>query len=198
MVADVKFKLSNNQFSKLKNAVKKQEGITLRLRSSMIDPRGFPIELTDNEVNLLNDNQNHNIELSYSRIKNMDGKVGGILPLIPIIIAALTAAGMAGGTAASIASTVKKAKDIENEKRKTEAQLENERRKTEAYIESTKRRGEGLFLRAGRGRGLFLRAGRGKKSKKAILEDINGEGMFLRAGRGLYLGSENRPCSVGK
>ena len=145
MVADIKFKLSANQLSKIKSAFKKQEGITLRLQSSMIDPRGFPIELTDNERNLLHDNKNHNIEIPYSRLKNLDIKVGGILPLIPLIIAGLTAASLAGGTAAGIASTVKTAKDISNEKRKTEEQLENERRKTEAYIEATKKRNRILF-----------------------------------------------------
>ena len=140
MVADIKFKLSANQLSKLKSAFNKQEGITLRLRSSMIDPRGFPIELTDNERNLLHDNKNHNIEISYSRLKNLDIKVGGILPLIPLIIAGLTAASLAGGTAAGIASTVKTAKDISNEKKKTEEQLENERKKQKHTLKPLKRK----------------------------------------------------------
>ena len=134
MVVEVKFKLSSNQLNKIKSAFKKQEGITLRLRSSMIDPRGFPLDLTDNERNLLHDNKNHNIEISYSRLKAVDVKVGGIFPLIPLIIAGLTAASLAGGTAAGIANTVKNAKDIANEKSKTDAQIENEKIKTDAFV----------------------------------------------------------------
>ena len=120
MVSEIKFILTKSQLVKVKTAFKHQYGVTLKLRSSMINPSGLLLTLTDKERDLLKDNKNHNIEISYNRLKEIDIKVGGILPLIPIIIAALTALSLAGGTAASIASTVKTAKDISNEKKKTE------------------------------------------------------------------------------
>ena len=138
MVSETKFILTKSQLDKIKTAFKHQNGVTLKLNSSMISPRGFPLVLTEKERDLLKDNKNHNIEIPFSRLKEIDVKVGGILPLIPIIIAALSAASLAGGTAAGISSAVKNAKDISNEKRKTDAQIENDKRKTEAYIASTK------------------------------------------------------------
>ena len=143
MVSEIKFILSKSQLDKIKTAFKHQNGVTLKLNSSMISPSGFLLALTEKERDLLKDNKNHNIEIPFSRLKEIDVKVGGILPLIPIIIAALSAASLAGGTAASIASTVKTAKDISNEKRKTDAQIENDKRKADAFIAATKE-GSGL------------------------------------------------------
>ena len=125
MVGKVKFMLTDTQIRKIGTAFKRQDGVTLKLNAAMISPSGVPIVLTEHEKQLLKDGLNHNIHISYSRLKEMGsswirtgGKIGGILPLIPIIIGALTAASLAGGTAAGIANTVKTAKDISNEKEK--------------------------------------------------------------------------------
>jgi hypothetical protein len=182
MVSETKFKLTKSQIDKIKTAFKHQNGVTLKLNLHMINPRGFPIVLTEKEKSLLKDNMNHNIEIPFSRLKEIDVRVGGILPLIPILIAALTGLSLAGGTAAGISSAVKNAKDIANEKRKTEAQIENDKRKTEAYIASTKD-GSGFFLKSARGmnlgtpcnsgEGFTLQASRRiTKPKRAILDII--------------------------
>ena len=141
MVGKVKFMLTDAQIRKIGTAFKRHDGVTLKLNSALISPSGVPIVLTEHEKQLLRDGMNHNIHISFTRLKEMGSswvrsgsKIGGILPLIPIIIGALTAAGLAGGAAASIASTVKTAKSVGNEKRITDAHIENERRKTDAFI----------------------------------------------------------------
>ena len=159
MVGKVKFMLTDAQINKIGTAFKRHDGVTLKLNLGLMSPSGVPIILTESEKQLLRDGMNHNIHISFTRLKEMGSswvrsgsKVGGILPLIPIIMAALAATSLAGGAAAGISRTVKNAKEIANEKLKTEAMIENEKRKTDAYIAAAQGKPVGSGLRLGRGK----------------------------------------------
>jgi hypothetical protein len=187
MVSETKFTLSKSQIDKLNAGFKHHLDVTLKLSALLINPSGHIIPLTDKERDLLRDNKNHNIKIPYSRLKDLDIKHGGIFPLIPVIGAILAGIAAAGGTAASVASTVKSAKDIANEKRKTDAIIENDKRKADALIAATK--GEGFFLKSGKqsGNGFFLKSGKQSGNGfflKAGKQSGKGEGFFLKAGKG--------------
>ena len=197
MVGKVKFMLTETQIGKIGTAFKRQDGVTLKLNTSLISPSGVPIVLTEHEKQMLKDGLNHNIHISYSRLKEMGsswirtgGKIGGILPLIPIIIGALTAASLAGGTAAGIANTVKTAKEISNEKRKTDAQIENEKRKTDAFVAASQAKDAVAAAQqvvAQTDRGFHLYPGKGLHLTGRGLSLHPGKGLHLTAGKGLYL-----------
>ena len=87
----VNFKLTDAQLKKLS----KGESCTLRLNKSQKHPGGTPLILSELEIKKLNDGNSHDITFSRSRI-------GGILPILPILagLAALT------GISTGIATTV--------------------------------------------------------------------------------------------
>ena len=155
MVVHTKFQLSAAQLKKIKDGITNKESITFRLNKNKSSPTGIDLILTNTESNLLDDGMNHSIEFPLTRLIKIgrklqkDVKSGGILPLLPligIIAAALGATGAAATTAAGIASTVKSAKDIENEKRKADA-----------YIAAAANRGKGAYLASGKkGKGPYL------------------------------------------
>ena len=173
MVKEVKFNLTKAQITKIVKAINKEESVTLRLNKSSISHDGTPLILTANEVKLLADDKNHDIEISNSRLVELganwikhhssDKNIGGILPLIPALLAAvpiiakvLGIGAAAATTAGAVAGTVKSIKDIGHEKRKTDAYVENEKRKADAYVEKARTTGHGLSLKRG-GKGLYLR-----------------------------------------
>jgi hypothetical protein len=189
MVSEIKFALTKSQVDKLNAAFKHQKDVTLKLNALIINPSGHILTLTDKERDLLSDNKNHNIKIPYSRLKELDIKKGGIFPLIPAVIGAILAGlSAAGGTAAGIASTVKTAKDIANEKRKTDSQIENDKRKADAFITAAK--GEGFYSKADKssGKGFTLQAGKGYgcRGRGFTLQADRGRGrgFFLKAGKG--------------
>ena len=102
MYHKVNFKLTESQHKKLIHARSNGLGIRLRLSKSMITPGGTTILLTNNEMNKLQDGEQHNITISSSRVQ----KMGGFLPLLPILggIGALT------GIVTSIINSVKNSK----------------------------------------------------------------------------------------
>ena len=99
MVQIVKFKLTDAQLKKLTKACEKGESVKLRLNNNQKHPAGAPLTLTKPEINKLNDGNSHDITFSKSR-------VGGFLPILPILagLAALT------GISTGIATTVKNAR----------------------------------------------------------------------------------------
>lgn len=101
-----KFNLTEAQAKKIKIGIIKDEEITLRLSTALQSEGGVPILLTKSDIKHLKDGNQHNIQISASRLQEMS-KIGGFLPalgvLIPIIAAALTG----GAAATSIAKNVK-------------------------------------------------------------------------------------------
>ena len=95
----VNFKLTDAQLKKLSKAREKGESVILRLNKSQKHPGGTPLILSELEIKKLNDGNSHDITFSRSRI-------GGILPILPILagLAALT------GISTGIANTVKNAR----------------------------------------------------------------------------------------
>jgi hypothetical protein len=102
MMQTVNFKLTDAQLKKLSKAREKGESVILRLNKSQKHPGGTPLILSEMEIKKLNDGNSHDITLSKSRIE----KIGGLLPILPILagLAALT------GISTGIATTVKNAK----------------------------------------------------------------------------------------
>ena len=102
MMQTVNFKLTDAQLKKLSKAREKGESVILRLNKSKKHPGGTPLILSEMEIKKLNDGNSHDITLSKSRIE----KIGGLLPILPILagLAALT------GISTGIATTVKNAK----------------------------------------------------------------------------------------
>ena len=98
MMQTVNFKLTDAQFKKLSKAREKGESCILRLNKSQKHPGGTPLILSELEIKKLNDGNSHDITFSRSRI-------GGILPILPILagLAALT------GISTGIANTVNNA-----------------------------------------------------------------------------------------
>ena len=95
----VNFKLTVAQYRKLIKAREKGESVILRLNKSQKNSGGIPLLLSELEIKKLNDGNSHDITFSRSRI-------GGILPILPILagLAALT------GISTGIANTVKNAR----------------------------------------------------------------------------------------
>lgn len=101
-MTEVKFNLSKSQLSKLAEAHKQGNGVTLQLNKSHISPNGIPLILTDTEYKKIQSGQTHNITISATRIKK-----GGFLPAL---LAALpTIASVIGGVSGltGIASNIK-------------------------------------------------------------------------------------------
>ena len=92
----VNFKLTDAQYRKLIKAREKGDSVILRLNKTQKHPGGTPLILSELEIKKLNDGNSHDITFSRSRI-------GGILPILPILagLAALT------GISTGIANTVK-------------------------------------------------------------------------------------------
>lgn len=99
MMQTVNFKLTDAQYRKLVKAREKGESVILRLNKSQKHPAGTPLLLSELEIKKLSDGNSHDITFSRNR-------VGGILPILPILagLAALT------GISTGIATTVKNAK----------------------------------------------------------------------------------------
>ena len=95
----VNFKLTDAQYRKLIKAREKGDSVILRLNKTQKHPGGTPLILSELEIKKLNDGNSHDITFSRSRI-------GGILPILPILagLAALT------GISTGIANTVKNAR----------------------------------------------------------------------------------------
>lgn len=96
MMQTVNFKLTDAQYRKLIKAREKGESVILRLNKSQKHPGGTALLLSELEIKKLNDGNSHDIMFSRSRM-------GGILPILPILagLAALT------GISTGIATTVK-------------------------------------------------------------------------------------------
>ena len=89
MYTTQKLHLTDNQVKKLRDAIKKQEGVTLRLKNI---PGNVPLMLTKTQVNRLNKNEKGtDLNLSKTQIKAMT-KDGGILPLLAMIPGLIAAA----------------------------------------------------------------------------------------------------------
>jgi len=99
MTQTVNFKLTEAQQKKIVHARTNNISVILRLNIGQKHAGGTPLLLTDREIQKLNDGNSHNITLPASR-------VGGLLPILPILggVAALT------GIATSIVNAVKSAK----------------------------------------------------------------------------------------
>ena len=99
MPQTVNFKLTEAQQKKIAHAQKNGVSVILRLNIGQKYAGGAPLLLTDRKIEKLNDGNSHNITFSYSRVK----KMGGILPLMPILggVGALT------GIITSIVNSVK-------------------------------------------------------------------------------------------
>jgi hypothetical protein len=97
MLQTVNFKLTEAQHKKIANAKHNGISVILRLNIGQKHAGGAPLLLTERELEKLEDG--HNITLSSSRVK----KMGGILPLLPILggVGALT------GIITSIVNSVK-------------------------------------------------------------------------------------------
>ena len=95
MMQTVNFKLTDAQYRKLIKAREKGDSVILRLNKTQKHPGGTPLILSELEIKKLNDGNSHDITFSRSRI-------GGILPILPILagLAALT------GISTGIATTV--------------------------------------------------------------------------------------------
>jgi hypothetical protein len=102
MMQTVNFKLTDGQYRKLVKAREKGESVILRLNKSQKHPAGTPLLLSELEIKKLSDGNSHDITFSRNRVE----KMGGILPILPILagLAALT------GISTGIATTVKNAK----------------------------------------------------------------------------------------
>ena len=99
MTQTVNFKLTEAQQKKIIHARTNKLSVILRLNIGQKHVGGTPLLLTDREIQKLNDGNSHNITLPASR-------VGGLLPILPILggLATLT------GIATSIVNAVKSAK----------------------------------------------------------------------------------------
>ena len=101
MVQTVNFKLTETQQKKIARAHKMRTSVILRLNKGQKHPGGTPLLLTEQEIATLNDCNSHDITFSYSRIK----KIGGIIPLLPILGAAGALTGIITGIVNSVKSS---------------------------------------------------------------------------------------------
>lgn len=106
-----KFMLTESQLKKLAHAHKNNVDFTLTLSIYNKSPAGVPIPLTEAQYKLLMDGKNHRITISHA-------KLGGILPFLAPLLAAIPAiAGVAGVGAAgttiakNVYDMVKKSKE---------------------------------------------------------------------------------------
>ena len=122
------FNLTDNQLKKL--ATETVLPITIRITKENLNGTN-PLRLSKAEQKELEKNEGMVVTLTKSKIKFMSKKEhrGGFLPLIPLILGGLAAAGGIAGGAAGIAQAVKKTQNdaavLEEQKRHNEA-LEKE------------------------------------------------------------------------
>lgn len=143
--------LSDAQKKSLARAIQGKTNLTLRLNLRQLSGND-KLALTKNQIAHITKNKNmqrgSDINLSKTQLQKMK-KMGGFLPLIPLILAGISAAGALAGGAASIAKTV-------HEKQASDATI-TEQARHNREIES-QLRGSGLmtYCPTCRGSGLYL------------------------------------------
>lgn len=111
--------LTNNQISKLKNAVKSRNEVTLRISRKNLSGN-IQLPLTKTQINKINKSTNGvQLKLSKKQLSyiKVDEKTGGFLPLLSLIPIIAGAVGAAGGLTGGIASAVSAAKSNAEQKR---------------------------------------------------------------------------------
>ena len=195
-----KFILTNSQLKKIKHALDEDKNISLKILDKNFHGN-YPLPITDTEMKHINDGEAYvSILLSKKKLQHIrDQKEGGILPLIPIIISAIAAAGTAAGGASAIANAVHEKKLGEaklEEARNNRAKLEEQaghNREVENKLKSDKgiktseacygrnsvgiaecpACGNGLILKAKKGKGLYLKPFSGSHTGLGILRSID-------------------------
>lgn len=175
---EVKFKLKHSQKQKINEAYKSGRSVKLRLSNINIHPSGTPIKLTESEIARLSDGRVHDVTISHSRLQ----KMGGILPLIPILAGLATAAGISGGVAGTV-SGIKQSRAADEQRKAAEAtaalaQYELEQRKKKGGILPLIPLIAGLAA-AGLGGGAAATAAIKSKSKHGTGLRRNKKGGFL-------------------
>jgi hypothetical protein len=149
MYIQVGVKLSDGQKKNIRAAVKNNVGLTLRITEKGSDK----LLLTKTQIDKLNKGP-ANISLSKCQLKAL--KTGGFLPLIPLIIGAITAAGSVAGGASAIA------KAVDDNKSAQKRNLEQKRHNL-------------ALEKLAKGGGLYLSRGGGMKK-------YSGGGLYLKKG----------------
>src|SRR5277367_1660256 len=97
--------LSKGQAKKIYNAYKKGTGVIIRLTKLNLQGE-HKLPLTQTQINKIKKAKNGvQLKLSETQLKHM-GKIGGFIPLLPLIRIIASALGAAGGLAGGISSAV--------------------------------------------------------------------------------------------
>src|SRR5205085_4852010 len=115
------FNLSNGQLNLIIESIKSREPITLKLSKKTFTNGSVALPLTKADANKVIANKGFSYILNKSKIKllKLEEKDGAFLPIIPLILAGITALGATAGAATGIAKTV-------IEKKNNDAKLEEE------------------------------------------------------------------------
>jgi len=142
-----KVNLSDHQKKSLADAMSNKAGIKFRLSSQDL-VGDYTLHLTPTQIKQIEKKRktNSGLDLTLSKPQvDYLRKNGGFLPLLPLIIGAITAAGTVAGGASGIAKAV----DANAAAKAKQRERERHNRELEKQL-----KGSGLYLR--QGKGLFL------------------------------------------
>jgi hypothetical protein len=198
--------LSKTQVSKIVNAAKKQDSVTIRLANNSLQGN-HKLPLTETQVTQINKanklNKGIDIKVSAMQLQHLE-KTGGLLPLLALLPLIFGGLGAAGGVAGGVAGAVSAGN---NAKAAAAAQAETERHNRE--VEAQLKTGAGIvsdfvgktpligsFLKP-----LLQKIGLGIKDCNKVMNGgcvclrkargQTGKGLYMRPhGAGLYIGPE--------
>ena len=185
------FNLSDGQIKSIKEAVKNKEPIILKLSKKTFNDGNTELPLTKTDTDHIINNKGFNYSLNKSKMKliKIDKTSGGFLP-IPLILAAIAAAGSVAGGTAGIAKTI-----LDN--KKNNEMLEEQKRHNTIIENKIKENGDGLFLSPWKGNGInnivkdFASSTKlddvGQKVLRSFLKNLNDKIKIEKHGNGIYL-----------
>ena len=170
MYSNYGIRLSDKQKEKILKAVRNGNEVTIQLKK--VNLRGTDeLPLTNTQINRINKGVGFNLHLSKSqmkvissKIRKVEEKTGGILPLLTLLPLIFGGLGAVGGVAGGVASAVSAAKSNAEQARHNrvvEAELAKSgsgvsRKLKNAGTVNCSMMGNGIFLTPANGSGLFL------------------------------------------
>lgn len=136
MHREVKFRLTKSQIEKIHSAKSSGRSVKLRLSISQMHPSGTPLLLTEKEISRLNDGRVHDITITSTRLN----KMGGILPLLPLLAGLGALATVSGGVAGTVAG-VKSSQKADAERKAAAAAEELARYRLQKEMAADKKGG---------------------------------------------------------
>lgn len=167
-----KVALTKNQLNKIKKAIENKVSVSMRIKELNPIDSNIDLYFTDQQIRKLSKGSS-NITFSECQIKYMK-KDGGILPILPLILAGLGAAGAITGGISTAVNSTKQTNEMKRHNNEVEKKLLTGNASHLGPLAGTFiKKGTGYFLKPYDGKGFYLKPYSGSsldKNSKNILK----------------------------